>query len=352
MQALLDALPVLAQAEDVTHYWLPRRWLYGEPRPLARRAALAAGLPAAARAQRPARAVVPDRDARPGEGARAVPLPRRRLLPPRHAAQLARGAGGEGAALRALAPWEARRGAAAERGVLRAGARRSADRGGAGGGPRVDRAGCWPASPGGRRAREVGTVTREEIDAHWNEARSVRGGALVPRGRTAAARRRSREGGRARREPLRAGRGQWDGEIRLGSRWLARARRSTASGRRCRPTSRRARRAACRSRSSRRPPGPWTLEVDLVHEHVRWFDQPIRAEVEVLPARRVAVVDPGTLDGLVDAARDARPRGGAGRRLQRGPSSAASSPAGSSSSWRTPKLAVVPDQPARKRRWR
>src|SRR6478672_1048449 len=31
MQALLDALPVLAQGEDVTHYWLPRRWLFGEP---------------------------------------------------------------------------------------------------------------------------------------------------------------------------------------------------------------------------------------------------------------------------------------------------------------------------------
>ena len=30
MQALLDTLPELAQADDVTHYWLPRRWLYGE----------------------------------------------------------------------------------------------------------------------------------------------------------------------------------------------------------------------------------------------------------------------------------------------------------------------------------
>ena len=38
--------------DDVTHYWLPRRWLYGDARPLARRAAVAARLPAAARAQR------------------------------------------------------------------------------------------------------------------------------------------------------------------------------------------------------------------------------------------------------------------------------------------------------------
>src|SRR5207244_4612445 len=27
-RALLDALPELVAADDVTHYWLPRRWLY------------------------------------------------------------------------------------------------------------------------------------------------------------------------------------------------------------------------------------------------------------------------------------------------------------------------------------
>ena len=27
-RALLDALPGLARAKDLTHYWLPRRWLY------------------------------------------------------------------------------------------------------------------------------------------------------------------------------------------------------------------------------------------------------------------------------------------------------------------------------------
>ena len=29
-----------------------------------------------------------------------------------------------------------------------------------------------------------------------------------------------------------------------------------------------------------RLPGRWTLEVDLVHEHVRWFDQPLQVEVD------------------------------------------------------------------------
>jgi hypothetical protein len=44
--------------------------------------------------------------------------------------------------------------------------------------------------------------------------------------------------------------------------------------------------------------GRWTLEVDLVHEHVRWFDRPLRAEVVVEPRRLVAVLDPGSEDGL------------------------------------------------------
>ena len=45
--------------------------------------------------------------------------------------------------------------------------------------------------------------------------------------------------------------------------------------------------------------GRWTLEIDLVHEHVRWFDRPLRVEVEVLPQRIAAVLDPGSLDGLL-----------------------------------------------------
>ena len=37
-------------------------------------------------------------------------------------------------------------------------------------------------------------------------------------------------------------------------------------------------------------PGRWTLELDLVHEHVRWFGCSVRLTVEVTPLRRVAVV--------------------------------------------------------------
>ena len=46
--------------------------------------------------------------------------------------------------------------------------------------------------------------------------------------------------------------------------------------------------------------GPWTLELDLVEEQVRWFDQPLRTEVVVEPRRVVAVLDSGSADGLAD----------------------------------------------------
>jgi hypothetical protein len=48
-------------------------------------------------------------------------------------------------------------------------------------------------------------------------------------------------------------------------------------------------------------PGRYTLELDLVHEHARWFDCAVRTEVEIKAPRVVAVLDPGSLDGLVAA---------------------------------------------------
>ncbi len=36
--------------------------------------------------------------------------------------------------------------------------------------------------------------------------------------------------------------------------------------------------------------GPWLLELDLVHEHVRWFGCGVRLPIEVKPLRRVAIV--------------------------------------------------------------
>jgi hypothetical protein len=40
-------------------------------------------------------------------------------------------------------------------------------------------------------------------------------------------------------------------------------------------------------------PGSYRLSLDLVHEHVRWFDNPIEWRVEVPPARRVALIGRG-----------------------------------------------------------
>jgi hypothetical protein len=46
--------------------------------------------------------------------------------------------------------------------------------------------------------------------------------------------------------------------------------------------------------------GSWTLTIDLVHEHVRWFGCELRVEAEIGPSRVVAVLDPGTDEGLFD----------------------------------------------------
>ena len=47
-------------------------------------------------------------------------------------------------------------------------------------------------------------------------------------------------------------------------------------------------------------PGSWTLEIDLVHEHVRWFGRGLEVEVEIARRLLVAVLDPGTTEGLTD----------------------------------------------------
>lgn len=51
------------------------------------------------------------------------------------------------------------------------------------------------------------------------------------------------------------------------------------------------------------PPGEgrWTLMIDLVHEHVRRFGQPLEVEIDVRPHRLVAVLDPGSSEGLLEA---------------------------------------------------
>jgi hypothetical protein len=48
-------------------------------------------------------------------------------------------------------------------------------------------------------------------------------------------------------------------------------------------------------------PGCFRLSIDLVHEHVRWFNQPLNCAVEVRPACRVAVIGRGEpLDRALD----------------------------------------------------
>jgi hypothetical protein len=54
-------------------------------------------------------------------------------------------------------------------------------------------------------------------------------------------------------------------------------------------------------------PGPWTLTIDLVHEHVRWFGSELQASVQVAPCRVVAVLDPGTDEALLDVLRGLDP---------------------------------------------
>jgi hypothetical protein len=144
---------------------------------------------------------------------------------------------------------------------------------------------------------EVGS--REEIDRSWS-GRALRDYEArltlleeVPPLRTGVA-----ETVDVRVENLGGETWRWGGEIRIGSRWRG--------GRLELPGEHRALTADVGSGESLIVPlpllppaaGRWTLEVDLVHEHVRWFDRPLRAEVVVEPRRLVAVLDPGSEDAL------------------------------------------------------
>ena len=297
MQALLDALPVLAQGEDVTHYWLPRRWLFGEPDRWLD-----------ARPWRPdyqPRLVLNDRRVLSFSTETHVPV--KVLGPSRY---LDAGFYHLDTLLNSREAREekARRYERSHPGKRVAGRPLNqafyvpelvdpptAEV------PPEDFAliaGVLAGFPGGPPRAEVGAATREVIDAHWNEGGYESALSFledVP--------------------PLRAGQSEkvdvlvenrsegtwrWDGAIRLGSRW--RRGDETVDGDWSALPADIAPGASARVPLALGAPsaGPWTLEVDLVHEHVRWFDQPIRAEVDVLPSRQVTVVDPGTLEGLVD----------------------------------------------------
>lgn len=302
-RALLDALPELVSARDVTHYWLPRRWLY----PTADRYL-------DARPWRPdyqPRLVLNDRRVLVFSDETHVPV--KVLGPGRYLAE------GLYHADTLLNPLEAREAKARRYEALHPGKRVA--------GRPLNEAYYLPersdpptrdvpaddleliaavlaAPPPSVAAHaEVEAADREEIDRWW-------AGAELLDAAYAAGLRLCEE-----LPPLRArtaetvdvlveNRGgrpwRWEGPIRLGSRWSSGG--TVVDGVHA-PLP-----ADLPPGGSQivplplEPPGEgrWTLTVDLVHERVRWFDQPLTVEAEVRPRLLVAVLDPGTTDALVE----------------------------------------------------
>jgi hypothetical protein len=299
-QSLLDALPELAAARDVTHYWVPRRWLY----PTADRYL-------DARPWRPdyqPRLVLNDPRFVSFPAETHVPVaaigPSRYLDTPLYHLDTL------------LNSREAREEKARRYERLHPGKRVA-------GRPLneafyvpelgdpptsevpaddlmliADVLGALPPVPAVPR---VEVAAREEIDRHWS------GGPLqdydarltllegVPPLHSGVL-----ETVDVRVENLGGEAWRWAGDVRLGSRW--RAGEHVVEGEH-------------RALPADLPPGGslivplplippaaggWTLELDLVQEHVRWFGRPLRVEVAVEPRRLVAVLDPGSADGLAE----------------------------------------------------
>jgi hypothetical protein len=299
-RSLLDVLPELARARDVTHYWLPRRWLYPSPDHYLD-----------ARPWRPdyqPRLVLNDPRVLSFTPEAHVPVkvigPSRYLEQPIYHLDTV------------LNSREVRE-AKAERYERLLPGKRVAGRPlneafylpedrdpPTAGVPPEDRAliadvlGATPPAPVIPRV-EVGT--REEIDRWWSAGPLPEYAARlvlvedVPPLRTGAL-----ETVDVRVENLGSQPWRWGGDIRLGSRWLA---GETAFEGEHRPLPADVRPGA--SEIVPLPlvpplPGRWTLEIDLVHDQVRWFEQPLRVDVTVEPGRVAAVLDPGSEDGLAE----------------------------------------------------
>ena len=297
-QGLLDALPELAAARDVTHYWVPRRWLYPTPDRYLD-----------ARPWRPdyqPRLVLNDPRVLAFSAETHVPVaaigPSRYLdLPLYHLDTV-------------VNSLEAREAKAARYERLHPGKRvagrplneafylperRDPPTRDVPPGDLVLIAGVLAAPPPAPVTPHVEVAEREAIDRFWT------GGALpeyearlslleeVPPLRAGTL-----EAVDVRVENLGGRAWRWGGDIRLGSRWR--------DGGRVIEGEHRALPADLPPGGSLivplplvpPEPGRWTLEADLVHEHVRWFERPLRAEVVVEPRRLVAVLDPGSEDGL------------------------------------------------------
>jgi hypothetical protein len=295
---LLEALPQLTQAGDVTHYWLPRRWLYPtperyldarpwrpdyQPRLVLNDARVLSFTP---ETHVPVKPIGPSRyldtplyhldtllnslEAReakaqryerlhPGKRVAGRPLNEAFYLPERRDPPT-REVPAEDLEL--------------VRRVLGASTPDPAD-------PRVE------------------VATREEVDRHWSggplRAYDARLTLLedVPPLRTGVL-----ESVDVHVENLGGEFWRWGGEIRLGSRWRQ-GERTVEGEHRALPADLAPGAAAIVPLPLLPPePGRWTLEVDLVHEHVRWFERPVREEVVVEAPRLVAVLDPGSEVGL------------------------------------------------------
>jgi hypothetical protein len=303
-RALIAAIPELVDARDVTHYWLPCLWLY----PTADRYL-------AARPWSPdyhVRLVLNDPCVRSFPGRMHVPIavlgPGRYLDEGFYHADLL------------LKPLAEREQKVARYERLYPGRR-------AGGRPlneayylpeRLDpptrevppedrelvAAALAPEARSPAPSAEARRATRPDIDRHW-AGRGLSGYEAgltllepVPALRTGV-----HEHVFVRVENRGADRWPWSGgglpEVRLGSRWL-RDGRAEEGPRTGLPANLEPGGSAIVPLPLVPPsePGPYTLEIDLVHEHVRWFEQPLHVEVEVAPRRLVAVLDPGSLEEL------------------------------------------------------
>jgi hypothetical protein len=305
-RALLDALPELVRASDVTHYWLPRRWLY----PTADRYL-------DARPWRPdyqPRLVLNDPRVISFPAETHVPLAA--LGPARYLAE------GLYHADTLLNSTEAREAKARRYERLHPGKRVA-------GRPlneafylpeRVDpptrevpaedlaliAAVLAAEPPAPATAAEVRSAGREEVDRRWT-GRSLAGSAYEAELTLLEEVPALRAGVVETVDVLVRNLGDelwpWGGaggpEIRVGSRWSS-GDRIVEGERAPLPADLPAGESQIVPLPLLTPePGRWTLTVDLVHEHVRRFGRGVEVEVEVSPRRLVAVLDPGSQDALL-----------------------------------------------------
>src|SRR5262245_2208155 len=315
--ALLDALPTLCADAEVTHYWLPRRWLFPD-----------------------VSTYLDDSPWRPDYQLRLVRTDPRlvRFSPEFHRPIVAAGPGG----YPQLPVWhadpllrtfeqrleKARRYEQTRPGMRIAGRALNVafytpelrDRPPLAPLPADER--CYVESilaaerPTGPARAAVEHVTREEIDAEWPDVRTdahAGGVVLIDRPRELAH-------GELRTIDVRVhntgvATWQWGGDpvaqVRIGSRWYGASGREVAEAERHGefPAPLRPGETAVVPVPVQAPelPGRYRLELDLVHEHVRRLGAAASTEVDVLPPRRVVVFGDEVVPHLLEAIPELEP---------------------------------------------